>query len=82
MAVKNGGTATKGASKGKSSRPQCTHYGLLGHVADKCYKLHGYPPGYKFNNKGLQDGRIPYANNAAVTDTCSEEAINLTRAEY
>lgn len=28
--------------------PVCSHCGVSGHVADKCYKLHGYPPGYKF----------------------------------
>ena len=31
----------------KKDRPVCTYYGLTGHIADKCYKLHGYPPGYK-----------------------------------
>jgi hypothetical protein len=33
----------------RKERPLCTHCGLLGHLVDKCYKLHGYPPGYKFN---------------------------------
>ena len=28
--------------------PVCSHCGVSGHAADKCYKLHGYPPGYKF----------------------------------
>ncbi|KAG7600484.1 Retrotransposon Copia-like N-terminal [Arabidopsis suecica] len=28
-------------------RPLCTHCGLLGHTIARCYKLHGYPPGYK-----------------------------------
>ena len=41
LAVKNGGSSTKGFTKGKSGRPQCIHCGLLGHVVDKCYKLHG-----------------------------------------
>ena len=31
----------------KKDRPICTYCGLSGHIADKCYKLHGYPPGYK-----------------------------------
>ena len=35
----------------KKERPQCTHYGLLGHTVDKCYKLHGFPPGYKTQGK-------------------------------
>ncbi|KAL1208846.1 hypothetical protein V5N11_010524 [Cardamine amara subsp. amara] len=28
------------------SRPVCTHCGQTGHVIQKCFKLHGYPPGY------------------------------------
>ncbi|XP_020868240.1 uncharacterized protein LOC110224884 [Arabidopsis lyrata subsp. lyrata] len=28
-------------------RPVCTYCGLQGHIVTKCYKLHGYPPGYK-----------------------------------
>ena len=29
------------------SRPLCTYCGLLGHTNARCYKLHGYPTGYK-----------------------------------
>ncbi|KAJ1380432.1 Zinc finger, CCHC-type superfamily [Sesbania bispinosa] len=36
----------------KKDRPTCTHCGLLGHTVDKCYKIHGYPPGHpKSKNK-------------------------------
>ena len=38
--------------KGKE-RPLCTDCGKLGHTIDKCYKLHGFPPGYKFKNKSM-----------------------------
>jgi hypothetical protein len=38
-----------GKSSFRKDRPLCTHCGLLGHTMEKCYKLHGYPPGYKFN---------------------------------
>lgn len=34
----------------KDTRSFCTHCGLRGHVIDKCYRLHGYPPGYRTNN--------------------------------
>ncbi|KAF8086554.1 hypothetical protein N665_0621s0005 [Sinapis alba] len=27
-------------------KPKCSHCHKIGHIADKCYKLHGYPPGY------------------------------------
>ena len=39
-------------NKGKD-RPMCTHCEKLGHTIDKCYKLHGFPPGFKFKNKPL-----------------------------
>uniref|UniRef100_A0A2N9G6B2 Retrotransposon Copia-like N-terminal domain-containing protein n=1 Tax=Fagus sylvatica TaxID=28930 RepID=A0A2N9G6B2_FAGSY len=32
---------------GKNERPVCSHYGITGHTVEKCYKIHGYPPGYK-----------------------------------
>ena len=31
----------------KKERPICTYCGLIGHIAEKCYKLHGYPSRYK-----------------------------------
>jgi len=29
-------------------RPTCSHYGIYGYTMEKCYKLHGFPPGFKF----------------------------------
>ena len=37
----------------KKERPVCTYCGIVGHVADKCYKLHRYPPRYKHKGKAL-----------------------------
>lgn len=31
-------------------RPVCTHCGMAGHIVQKCFKLHGYPPGHRFYN--------------------------------
>lgn len=36
----------------------CTHCGLTGHTVDKCYKLHGYPPGYKFTKKIVPSAQL------------------------
>jgi hypothetical protein len=38
---------------------------LLGHTMEKCYKLHGYPPGYKFNKNKLNS---PSANQVQEAD--------------
>ena len=37
----------------KKEGPICTYHGKIGHVADKCYRLNGFPPGFKFKNKSL-----------------------------
>jgi hypothetical protein len=34
-------------SQFRKPRPLCSHCGLLGRTIEKCYKLHGYPLGYK-----------------------------------
>ncbi|XP_075648679.1 uncharacterized protein LOC142619466 [Castanea sativa] len=44
-----GNSGSKGGPK--KDRPLCTHCNMLGHMVDKCYKLHGYPPGYKHKGK-------------------------------
>ena len=41
LATKNLGNNFKG-----KERHVCTHYGKLGHTVDKCYELHGFPPGF------------------------------------
>ena len=38
-------------SKSKQERPLYSHYGIQGHTVEKCYKLHGYPLGYKTRGK-------------------------------
>ncbi|RVX06900.1 Retrovirus-related Pol polyprotein from transposon RE2 [Vitis vinifera] len=38
-------------NKPRHERPICTHCGLTGHTIDRCYKLHGFPPGYKPKGK-------------------------------
>ena len=80
--VKNNGSFAKGSNKGKSSRPQCAHCGALGHVVDKCYKLHGYPPSYKSKNKTQQGGIASFASNVVAIDNYIEETVSLTRVEY
>jgi hypothetical protein len=40
-------------------KPICSHCGIAGHTVDKCYKLHGYPPRFKFTKRSSPGG---YAN--------------------
>ncbi|XP_019171424.1 PREDICTED: uncharacterized protein LOC109166979 [Ipomoea nil] len=50
------------------SKPKCTFYGMIGHTIDKCYKKHGYPPGWVpgFKSKAKHHGTASVVNN--VTD--------------
>ncbi|XP_019190006.1 PREDICTED: uncharacterized protein LOC109184460 [Ipomoea nil] len=34
-------------------KPVCSYYGYTWHTIDKCYKKHGYPPGWKPRNKSM-----------------------------
>ncbi|XP_019085232.1 PREDICTED: uncharacterized protein LOC109126295 [Camelina sativa] len=38
----------------RPQKPVCTHCGHLGHTIQKCYRLHGFPPGYKTNTGGYK----------------------------
>ncbi|KAI9162622.1 hypothetical protein LWI28_029022 [Acer negundo] len=44
---------------------------IVGHVVDKCYKLHGYLSGYKFKNRFSQ--RKPAANQASIASDSYED---------
>ena len=43
--------ATNFTDKARRDRPLCSHCGRQGHTVDKCYKLHGFPPGFKSKAK-------------------------------
>ena len=63
--------------KGKE-RPLCTHCKMLGHTVDKCYKIHGYPPGYKFKNK-TQANTVEVSNHGgAMENSTSSSSSNLS----
>ncbi|KAL9673524.1 hypothetical protein QQ045_029783 [Rhodiola kirilowii] len=53
----------------------CTFCQLQGHLWETCYKLHGYPPGFKFNNnKGAGSntrGNKSVANNVVNETSCN-----------
>jgi hypothetical protein len=33
----------------RKDRPICSHCGISGHTVEKCYRIHGFQPSYKFN---------------------------------
>ena len=47
----------------KKDKPFCTHCNFQGHTVDQCYKLHGYPPGYKQKQKGVSVNQVSSNHN-------------------
>ncbi|KAL5750253.1 hypothetical protein ACOSP7_024856 [Xanthoceras sorbifolium] len=42
---------SRGSKGQKKERPSCSHCKFLGHTIDRCFKIHGYSPGYKRKTK-------------------------------
>jgi len=76
--------STLAAKNVKKGRSQCIHCGAMGHVVDKCFKLHGYPPGYKFKfAKGQAAAALlPFANNVIAFEDDASEGVSLTKSNY
>ena len=32
----------------KKDHPMCSHYGVTGYTVEKCYRVHGFPPSFKY----------------------------------
>lgn len=54
---------SSGHIRGKD-RSICQHCGKEGHTIDKCYRLHGFPPGFKFTRN-----KSSIANNVSFPGT-------------
>lgn len=54
----------------KTNRPVCSHCGYNGHTVDKCYKIHGYPVGFKHKTKPVSTiPGNPVVAQMALTDS-------------
>ncbi|KAF8409410.1 hypothetical protein HHK36_005486 [Tetracentron sinense] len=63
----------------KRDKPTCTFCHLQGHVVDKCYKLHGYPPGYKSKGKNGSQGYGNSGNNSANQFQAASVQSNMSQ---
>lgn len=64
-------SGNQGNSQYQKGRPVCTHCGAFGHVVDRCYKKHGFPPGFKPKSKfqkPLNGQQNASANMVAIPD--------------
>ncbi|RVX00083.1 Retrovirus-related Pol polyprotein from transposon RE1 [Vitis vinifera] len=80
------------ASRSRNDRPLCTHCNILGHTVDRCYKIHGYPPGFRNRPNFRPNGSRPnqmlpnslHTNQLTLTDgsTASASPPPLTHDQH
>ena len=63
-------------SKGKD-RPICTHCGKHGHTMEKCFKLHGFPPGFKSKGKTSMVNQVGIQHDTTKKKQSSNDAIQF-----
>ncbi|KAG7588865.1 MULE transposase domain [Arabidopsis suecica] len=59
------------------SRVSCTHCGLNGHSVDVCYKIHGYPLGWKPKSQRKNPTQKFYTPNASANLALTESVLEI-----
>ncbi|KAL4347272.1 hypothetical protein GQ457_17G002930 [Hibiscus cannabinus] len=72
--------AVKSYAPPKKSRPQCTNCHLIGHTKEKCYKLHGYPPGYVSKARQSHATHVNAAS-SAVDSSVSHDSLSASQCQ-
>jgi hypothetical protein len=63
----------------KKDRPMCSHCGGIGHTVEKCFKLHGYPPGHK---KGKPIASVNQVGESSATSSSSQGNGGFTNTQF
>ena len=77
LAAKSVTLGPKNSKKG-NERPTCSHCGLLGHTDEKCYKIHGYPFGYKTKSRANQVSTLESTQESTPISTQQEKSFPFT----
>jgi hypothetical protein len=59
-------------------KPTCSHCGIVGHTMEKCYRVHGYPPGFKFTKNR---GHSSSANTMQDSEGTSIPHLSITQEQ-
>ena len=68
MFTNSKGNSNWNKGNAKKDKPFCTHCNMQGHTIEKCYKLHGYPPGYKPKGKARANANVNQISCNSVND--------------
>ncbi|XP_019082703.1 PREDICTED: uncharacterized protein LOC109125498 [Camelina sativa] len=55
-------------AQGNFQKPKCSHCSRVGHTANKCYKIHRYPPGHPIAKKNNYVGSTNLASTGQIED--------------
>jgi hypothetical protein len=74
----------------RKDKPTCSHCGIIGHTMEKCYRLHDYPPGFKFTkNKGsshsanhVQDFEHQLFPHLSITQEQCQQLLALIKCAF
>lgn len=64
------------AHGGSYQKPKCSHCFRIGHTVDKCYKVHGYPPGHPRAKKSNTIGNTNLAATMTVSQNQNEQGFD------
>ena len=80
--VVKGSNSNSSFSGGKTSRgkdrPICSHCGKLGHTMEKCFKLHGFPPGFKPKGNTSMVNQVGFQDNTVEKGQSSNDATQFS----
>ncbi|KAL5577040.1 hypothetical protein UlMin_018739 [Ulmus minor] len=66
----------------KKERPFCTHCQYHGHTIEKCYKLHGYPPGFQPRQRDNHPNSQSAMNHSSNTSySTTQAAVNQVSSQ-
>ncbi|XP_073128240.1 uncharacterized protein [Henckelia pumila] len=66
-------TTSRVLFKPQRGRPYCTSCKAPGHTIETCYKIHGYPPGYKHRTSHISKDSSNGVNQVSVSQSPSHE---------
>jgi len=75
-------THKSGKWANRKDRPVCSHCGISGHTVDKCYRVHGFPPGFKFTKNQPSAHSVTHVQGAEfVTASSPQLPITLEQCQ-
>ncbi|XP_042976284.1 uncharacterized protein LOC122307457 [Carya illinoinensis] len=74
------GTNASKQTNFRKDKPVCSHCGYTGHTSEKCYKIHGFPPGFKSKRGNNASAYQSYSSMGKSNDDAPK--FSLSQDQY